>query len=88
MYKAESGACARRRRHHAGVIYDHRAAIPRVRHPALVLTNTGCVIHAHARRALRLRPDFAYAELAGGTSSVLDQLPAEWAAAVVAYLRS
>ena len=46
------------------------------------------MIHAHARRALRLRPDFAYAELAGGTSSVLDQLPAEWAAAVVAYLRS
>ena len=76
------------RRHHAGVIYNNLDSIKRVQHPTLILTNTGCIIHGHAHRARRLRPDFAYAELAGGTSSVLDQLPQQWAAAVIEFLMS
>jgi pimeloyl-ACP methyl ester carboxylesterase len=72
--------------HHAAFLYDHAAAIAEVRCPALILTNTGDQIYAHAQRARALRPDFAYAEIDGGGIDIVDEKPEAWVAAVAAFV--
>jgi pimeloyl-ACP methyl ester carboxylesterase len=72
--------------HHAAFIYDHGAAIERIKHATLILTNTGDQIYEHAKVTRKMRPDFAYTELAGGGIDIVDQMPEQWADAVVAFL--
>lgn len=72
--------------HHAAFIYDHNATLMKIRKPTLILTNTGDQIYEHARWASRMRPDFAYVELQGGGVDIVDQLPAEWVAAIASFL--
>lgn len=52
----------------------------------LLLTNTGEDLYDATRRAHAVRPDFAYAELAGGTHDIVDEQPDAWTAAVAAFL--
>lgn len=73
--------------HHAAFVYDHAAAIPKVKHETLILTNTGDQIYANALVARKMRPDWAYVELQGGGVDIVDQQPAAWADAVVAFLK-
>ncbi|MCU0760642.1 MAG: alpha/beta hydrolase [Steroidobacteraceae bacterium] len=73
--------------HDAAYRYDHAAALRRIAHPTLILTNTGDDIYELARRAAQLRPDFGYRELEGGTHDIVDQQPEAWCDAVVGYLR-
>ncbi len=73
--------------HHAAFIYDHAAALKRVKHHTLILTNTGDVINEEAHEARQLRPDFAFAELDGGGVDIVDQQPEAWADAVAAFLK-
>lgn len=54
--------------------------------PTLLFTNTGEDLYAATRRSRELRPDFAYAELAGGTHDIVDEQPREWVAAIEAFL--
>lgn len=57
--------------------------------PTLMFTNTGEDLYESTRRAHALRADFfAYAELQGGSHDIVDEQPANWANAVVNYLRS
>ena len=72
--------------HHAAYQYDHAASLPRITQPTLLLSNTGDRIHPQALRARALRPDFAYAELSGGTGAIIDQQPEVWADAVADFL--
>lgn len=72
--------------HHAAYMYDQAERLPLVTQPTLILTNTGDMIYPHAQRARELRPDFAYAELAGGTVDICDQQPEAWADAVTGFL--
>jgi pimeloyl-ACP methyl ester carboxylesterase len=74
--------------HHAAFIYDHGAAIEKIGHATLILTNTGDQIYAHAKLTREMRPDFAYIELTGGGIDIVDQMPEEWADAVVEFLNS
>ncbi|MDX2223858.1 MAG: alpha/beta hydrolase [Rhodospirillaceae bacterium] len=74
--------------HHAAFLYDHGAAIARVKCPALILTNTGDQIYEHAQRARTLRPDFDYAELNGGGIDIVDEQPVAWAEAVARFVVS
>jgi pimeloyl-ACP methyl ester carboxylesterase len=74
--------------HNAAFCYDHAARLTAIRHPTLILTNTGDAIYDLAQRTLALRPDFAFVALAGGGIDVQDQLPHAWAAAVADFLRS
>lgn len=53
-----------------------------VRARTLVLTNTGEDIYDATRRVLTIRPDFAYAELHGGTHDIVDEQPEAWSAVV------
>ncbi len=74
--------------HHAAFIYDHRAALLKIEHPTLILTNTGDLIYENVQIARKLRPDFDYAELEGGGVDIVDQMPEQWSEAVVAFLNS
>lgn len=73
--------------HYAAFRYDHAAALKRLTHRTLILTNTGDDIYKLAQRAHALRPDFAYVEIQGGTHDIVDQQPEAWCDAVVAFLR-
>jgi pimeloyl-ACP methyl ester carboxylesterase len=73
--------------HHAAFIYDHGAALKKIKQATLILTNTGDQIYENAQLARELRPDFAYKELAGGGIDIVDQMPEEWADAVAAFLK-
>lgn len=72
--------------HHAAFIYDHAAALGKIEHPTLILTNTGDQIYENAKTARALRPDFAYTELTGGGIDIVDQMPEAWADAVAAFV--
>ncbi|KMS56512.1 alpha/beta hydrolase [Novosphingobium barchaimii LL02] len=72
--------------HHAAFTYDQAARLPLVTQPAMILTNTGDVIHNHAPAAHALRPDFAYAALEGSGVDIVDEQPEAWADAVAAFL--
>jgi pimeloyl-ACP methyl ester carboxylesterase len=52
----------------------------------LLLTNTGEDLYEATRRAHALRPDFAYAELVGGTHDIADEQPDAWTDAVTSFL--
>jgi len=72
--------------HHAAFIYDHNAALMNIKVPTLILTNTGDQIYVNAKLAADMRPDFSYVELQGGGIDIVDQMPEDWADAVVRYL--
>ncbi len=72
--------------HEAVMDYHHEDAIPKIHHPCLVLANTGDAIFAQSQRTMDMRPDFAYAELSGGTIDIIDEQPVEWSDAVAAFL--
>lgn len=73
--------------HDAAYRYDHAAALQRIAHLTMILTNTGDDIYELAQRAAKLRPDFTYRELAGGTHDIVDQQTEAWCEAVLDYLR-
>lgn len=72
--------------HHAAFTYDHGAAMARLVHPTLILTNSGDVIYDKALAAQALRPDFALVVLEGGGVDIVDERPVEWAEAVARFV--
>ncbi len=69
--------------HHAAFQYDHTAIIPPIKQPTLILTNTGDEIYENAKQTAEMRPDFAYAEIEGGSWDIVDEKPEEWVDAVL-----
>lgn len=74
--------------HNAAYRYDHAAALARLKHRALLMTNTGDMIYDLAQVARRIRPDLDYAELQGGTVDIIDQQPEAWTAIVAKFLHA
>lgn len=72
--------------HNAAYVYDHGAALKRVRVPAMLMNNTGDMIYELTNRLRAVRPDFAYAELQGGGVDIVDQQPEAWVEAVSKFL--
>jgi len=72
--------------HNAAFAYYHEEPLGRLTQPTLLLTNSGDMTHPAALAARALRPDFAYAELAGGGIDICDQQPQAWADAIAAFL--
>ena len=72
--------------HDAVFDYKHEDAIAKLQCPSLILANTGDAIYAQSRRTAELRPDFAYAELEGGSIDIIDEQPAAWSEAVAKFL--
>jgi pimeloyl-ACP methyl ester carboxylesterase len=65
---------------------DLGGLLGRIRAPTLLYTNTGEDLYAATNRCRSLRPDFAYAELPGGTHDIVDEQPEAWAAGVLKFL--
>ncbi len=70
----------------AALAHDMRSDLLALGVPTLILTNTGEDLYEASRRAATLRPDFAYAELEGGTHDIIDEQPQAWAAIVADFL--
>ncbi|MDG5497037.1 alpha/beta hydrolase [Niveispirillum sp. BGYR6] len=73
--------------HAAAFAYYQEERLKLLRHPTLILTNTGDMIYQAALATHRLRPDFAFAALEGGGIDIVDQQPAAWAAAIADFLQ-
>jgi pimeloyl-ACP methyl ester carboxylesterase len=74
--------------HYAAFVYDHAAALKKVKAPMLLINNTGDQIYVESQRLLKARPDIKYVELKGGAIDVVDQLPEQWGGAVVEFLKA
>ena len=74
--------------HHAAFLYDHNRTLPLIKHPTLIMTNTGDQIYENAKQTRKMRPDFAYVELQGGGVDIVDQQPEAWADAVAKFLKA
>ncbi len=74
--------------HHAAFIYDHNKAIPKIKHPALIMTNTGDQIYENAKLTKKMRPDFQITVLQGGGIDIVDQQSEAWADAVAKFLKA
>jgi pimeloyl-ACP methyl ester carboxylesterase len=72
--------------HAASFAYDQLSRLAAIEVPTLILTNTGDLTYAFARRAAEHRPDFAYRELEGGTHDIVDEQPEAFIAAVASFL--
>jgi len=72
--------------HTAAFAYDHSGPLQRLKLPVLLLSNTGDVTHPWAEAARALRPDFSYAEIAGGGIDICDEEPQAWADAIAGFL--
>jgi pimeloyl-ACP methyl ester carboxylesterase len=72
----------------AAFTYSMWAKMESVTVPGMILTNTGEDLYLLSRRARKIRPDFTYVELEGGTHDIVDEQPENWANAVATYLRS
>ena len=75
--------------------YGHRAAFEyqmepdllALNGPVLILTNTGDDLYGSSQKVRALRPDFAYAELEGGTHDIVDEQPQAWAESVAGFIK-
>ena len=73
--------------HNAAFAHDINVPLKAITQPTLILTNTGDDIYYAAERVRALRPDFAYAELVGGTHDIIEEQPDAWTNVVVGFLR-
>lgn len=74
--------------HHAAFQYDHAATLKLIKHPALILTNTGDSIYENALQAKKLRPDFEFFEIENGSWDIVDEQPVAWANAVSDFIKN
>lgn len=66
---------------------DLTADLKAITAPTLLFTNTTEDLYAATNRAREVRPDFAYAELIGGTHDIIDEQPDAWADVVATFLK-
>jgi pimeloyl-ACP methyl ester carboxylesterase len=70
----------------AALAYDIAPDLAAIGCPTLVLTNSGEDLYEASKRAARSRPDFAFAELEGGTHDIVDEQPDAWARLVARFM--
>lgn len=72
--------------HRAAFAYDMAPDFLALQMPVLLFTNTGEDLYETTKRAHAQRPDFAYAELEGGTHDIVDEQPEAWVQVVVDFV--
>ncbi|MDJ0929077.1 MAG: alpha/beta hydrolase [Gammaproteobacteria bacterium] len=72
--------------HHAAFQYDMAPDFTALKGPVLIFTNTGDDLYETTQKARALRPDFAYAEVEGGTHDIVDEQPDAWAHIVADFI--
>ena len=73
--------------HHAAFRYEAESALKRLTQPVLIHSNEGDMTHAQALRCLEVRDDLAFAELPGGSTHIVFEDAARWAAPIVSFLK-
>jgi pimeloyl-ACP methyl ester carboxylesterase len=73
---------------YAAYMYDHTEAVKKIKHPTMILVNTGDGIYEFTMRALELRPDFSNHVIEGGGVDITDQKTEEWVQAVADFILS
>lgn len=66
---------------------DLGGLLARIAVPTLLYTNTGEDLYAATNRCRAVRPDFAYAELPGGTHDIVDEQPEAWVDGLLRFLQ-
>jgi pimeloyl-ACP methyl ester carboxylesterase len=74
--------------HNAAYVYDHGAALKKVRVPAMLISNTGDNIAEWTMRLKAVRPDFHYVLIEGGAIDVCDQVPEAWTNGIADWLNA
>lgn len=72
----------------AAFAHDLAADLLAVKAQTLILSNTGEDLYAASQRAHALRPDFAFAALAGGTHDIADEQSEAWVKVVTEFLHA
>ena len=70
----------------AAFAHDLAADLARIATRTLILTNSGEDLYAASHRAARLRPDWSFTALEGGTHDIVDEQPEAWAATVASFI--
>jgi len=71
---------------YAAYSYNHTEAVKKIKHPTLILANTGDQIYEFTMRALQIRPDFKSHVIEGGGVDITDQKTDEWVRAVADFI--
>lgn len=71
--------------HNAAFNYDHEAALKKLQHRALILTNSGDIIFDLSERAHAMRPDLEYIKMEGGDVDIVDQQSQEWVDIIIEF---
>ena len=72
--------------HHAAFQYDMAPDFMALKGSVLIFTNTGDDLYETTQKASAQRPDFAYAELEGGTHDIVDEQPEAWTQVVADFV--
>lgn len=72
--------------HHAAFTYDSGADLAKLKLPTLIMSNTGDSLHVALERIQKLRPDFSYAVMDGGTYHLVYDEGVPWAKTVADFV--
>lgn len=73
--------------HQAAFTFDMASAIKNITRPTLIISNTSDSVHEASKRVIEIRPDFAYAELEGGSPHIFYDDPQPWAEIVTDFVK-
>jgi pimeloyl-ACP methyl ester carboxylesterase len=72
--------------HHAAFTYDSGTDLLKLKAPTLIMSNTGDSLHNVVERIQKIRPDFSYAIMDGGTYHLVYDEGAAWAKIVADFV--
>lgn len=72
--------------HHAAFTYDSGTDLMKIKSPTLIMSNTGDSLHMTLERIRKLRPDFSFATMEGGTYHIVYDEGVPWAKTVADFV--
>ncbi|MBL8628705.1 MAG: alpha/beta fold hydrolase [Rhodospirillaceae bacterium] len=72
--------------HHAAFSYDSAPDLMKIKAPTLIMSNTGDTLHVVVDRIKKLRPDFSFSVMEGGTYHVVYDEALPWAKNVADFV--
>jgi pimeloyl-ACP methyl ester carboxylesterase len=72
--------------HHAAFSYDSGADLVKIKAPTLIISNTGDTLHVALDRIKKLRPDFKFHVMEGGTYHVVFDEAVAWSKIVADFV--
>lgn len=73
--------------HHAAFKYDSGTDLAKIKAPTLIMSNTGDTLHIVVERIKKLRPDFSFTVMEGGTYHIVYDEGVPWATTVADFVQ-